>query len=286
MILRIAFFALMALGLTGFGTVAWLSTRPPPAPVAAPAPAPSAELAKKIKKTILVAARAVHAGNLLKPEDLIAKEIEISPDAVGDLLLDSPDARAMILGSMVRRGLTAGEQIRGESVMKPGEHGFLAAVLGSGMRAITIGVDAASGSHGLIWPGDKVDVILTQTMGNATVPAGRRVVAETVLRDTRVIAIDQQLMQGVSPTGGDTQSRTVTLEVSPDQAERLSVAMRLGGLSLSLLSATDPKAVGDTNGRPTWARDVSPALGADAVPATDHVVRIFQGAGETKEFKF
>jgi pilus assembly protein CpaB len=284
MFLRIAFFVLMALGLTGFGTVAWLSTRPPAAE--APRQAAKPELPKTVRKTLLVAARAVHAGNLLKPEDLLAKEVEIQGDGGGDLLPDTPETRAMILGSMVRRGLTAGEVIRGESVMKPGEHGFLAAVLGAGMRAITIGVDAASGSHGLIWPGDRVDVILTQTMGDATVPAGSRVAAETVLRNTRVIAIDQQLMQGVSPTGGDTQSRTVTLEVSPDQAERLSVAMRLGRLSLSLLSATDPRTDNQASTRPTWARDVSPALGAEAAPAADRVVRIFLGAGETREFRF
>ncbi len=285
MILRVAFFALMALGLTGFGTVAWLSTRPPHAEptVAAAAPVVPPPV---VKKAVLVMAKTINAGGLLKPEDLIAKEINV--DGMGDdVFVDSPDARSMVLGSMVRRGMAAGEPIRGDAVMRPGEHGFLAAVLSAGTRAITIGVDAASGSHGLIWPGDRVDVILTQTIGDANVPMGRRVAAETVLRNTRVIAIDQQLVQGASPVGNETaQSRTVTLEVMPEAAESLSVAMRLGRLSLSLRSATDPQDVSGTASRPTWARDVSPALGAEAAPVTDQVVRIFRGSGETKEFKF
>ena len=283
MILRVVFFALMALGLTGFGTVAWLSTRPPPSEVAAKAEA--AKVVAQTKKMILVTARAVHAGSLLKPEDLVAKEVMIDGLDLS-AIADSPDARNLIVGSMVRRGFGAGEMIRAEAVVKPGEHGFLAAVLGAGMRGITIGVDATSGSAGLIWPGDRVDVILTQTLSDTALPMGRRVAAETVLRNTRVIAIDQQLIQGAAPVGADPQSRTVTLEVAAEHAERLSVAMRLGRLSLSLRSATDPTEMAEQNTRPIWARDVSPALGAEAAPAGENVIRIFQGGTAAKEFKF
>jgi pilus assembly protein CpaB len=282
MVLRVLFFALMALGLTGFGTVAWLSTRPPAAQAAKASgtlPPPP------VKKTVLVVARAVHAGALLKPEDLIGKEVSVSGlDATA--IADTADARGLVIGAMVRRGLAAGEMIRSEAVVKPGEHGFLAAVLGSGMRGITIGVDATAGSAGLIWPGDRVDVILTQTLGDDTIALGRRVAAETVLRNLRVIAIDQQLMQGAAPTASDGQSRTVTLEVLAEQAERLSVAMRLGRLSLSLRSAADMSDATEPNTRPVWARDVSPALGAEGAPATENVIRIFQGGTQAKEFRF
>ena len=60
--------------------------------------------------------------------------------------------------------------------MRPGDHGFLAAVLAAGMRAVTVGVDATTGAAGLIWPGDRVDLILTQTIQAATTaawPSGR-----------------------------------------------------------------------------------------------------------------
>lgn len=283
MVLRVAFFALMALGLTGFGMVAWLSTRPPAAEVAAAAKA--AVEAKATKKTILVTARAIHAGSLLKPEDLVAKEFSLDGLDI-NAIVDSAESRNAVVGAMVRRSLSAGEMVRAESVVKQGEHGFLAAVLGQGMRGITIGVDATSGSAGLIWPGDKVDVILTQTLSDTNLPMGRRVAAETVLRNTRVIAIDQQLIQGFAPVGSDPQSRTITLEVSAEQAERLSVAIRLGRLSLSLRAASDSVDVAEPSTRPIWARDVSPALGAEAAPNAENVVRIFQGGTQAKEFKF
>lgn len=283
MVLRVVFFALMALGLTGFGTVAWLSTRPAPTQTATAAAVPSPTAVTK--KSILVTARAVQAGSLLKPEDLISKEMALDPAALEGLIGDSVEARSAIIGAMVKRSMGPGEMVRGEAVVKPGEHGFLAAVLGAGMRAITIGVDATSGSAGLIWPGDKVDVILTQSLTEQNLPMGRRVAAETVLRNTRVIAIDQQLVQGAAPSG-DGQSRTVTLEVGAEQAERLSVAMRLGRLSLSLRSASESPDAIESASRPIWARDVSPILGVEAAPPGENVIRVFQGSAQAKEFKF
>jgi pilus assembly protein CpaB len=282
MILRITFFALMALGLVGFGTVAWISTRPPPAPVVAAPVVPT-------KTAVIVAAKAIRAGNLIKHEDLAAKEIpndELRPD----MSVDSPETRRALTGAMVRRTLSAQEVVGTGDVMRPGDHGFLAAVLGAGMRAMTIGVDAVTGSAGLIWPGDRVDLILTQTIPEAGLPIGRRVAAETVLSDVRVIAIDQQLVQGAEANGADANAaRTVTLEVTQEQAERASVAVRLGRLSLSVRSAESAPPGTHLAAAPptTWADDVSPALGAEAAPpAQQSTMRIFQGSGEAKEYKF
>jgi pilus assembly protein CpaB len=278
MILRIMFFALMAIGLLGFGTVAWISTQPPPPPTAA-APAPPAKIA------VLAASHPIRAGSLLKAEDMAAKEISIA-DRVSDMNSDAPDVRRGLTGAMVRRSLTPGEPVLNADVMRPGDHGFLAAVLSAGMRAVTVGVDAITGSAGLIWPGDRVDLILTQTMQEGALPLGRRVAAETVLSDVRVIAIDQQLVQGAE-SGSDGQARTVTLEVTPDQAERVSVAVRLGRLSLAVRSA-DPAPVAQPPPAPntTWAADVSPALGADTPAPTQNTIRVFPGSSEAKEFKF
>lgn len=280
MVLRIAFFILMALGLIGFGTVAWIATRPPAA-VAAAKPPPTS-------RKVLVAARAIHVGELLKPEDLNAKAIPIHDPALVDSNPDTPDVRRSLVGAMVRRSLAPGDIIGNSDVMRPGDHGFLAAVLSPGMRAVTIAVDNTTGIAGLIWPGDRVDVILTESLNEANLPAGRRVAAETVLSDARVIAIDQQIMQGAM-SAPDAPAKTVTLEVTEDQAERISVATRLGRLSLSVRSA-------DTSGGPqrvrsttdtTWASDVSPALRATRPPAVpESVVRVFQGGGEVREFRY
>lgn len=281
MILRIVFFALMAMGLVGFGTVAWISTRPPPPPPTVHTPPPPAKVA------VLAAARPIHAGSLLKPEDLATKEILLS-DRRSDMSVDTADSRRALSGAMVRRSLSAGEPVRAADVMRPGDHGFLAAVLGPGMRAVTVAVDATTGAAGLIWPGDRVDLILTQTIQEAALPLGRRVAAETVLSDVRVIAIDQQLVQGADSSQSDNQARTITLEVTQEQAERVSVATRLGRLSLAVRSADSPPTTTKVAGAPdtTWAVDVSPALGAEPPAPTQNTLRVYSGAGEAKEFKF
>lgn len=281
MVLRIIFFALMALGLVGFGTVAWISSRPPPPPV-------SASQAPPAKVIVLAAAHPLHAGSLLKPEDLSSKEISAA-DRRTDMSVDNADVRRALSGAMVRRSLSAGEPIRSGDVMRPGDHGFLAAVLQPGMRAVTVGVDATTGAAGLIWPGDRVDLILTQTIQEAALPPGHRVAAETVLSDVRVIAINQQLVQGADASNGDAQARTVTLEVTQEQAERVSVATRLGRLSLSVRSAeTSPTASAkpSSGSNTTWAVDVSPALGAEPPAPTQNTIHVYQGSADAKEFKF
>lgn len=287
MVLRVTFFVLMALGLVGFATVAWVTLRSPPpvqvvaaiqavTPVAAAAPVPK----------VAVAGRALAAGTLLRPEDIEGKAVDADA-AKGAISADGRDALRLLAGSMVRRAMAAGQPIRADDVMKPTDHGFMAAALHPGKRAVTIGVDASSGVAGLVWPGDRVDLILTQTLTDPALPPGSRVAADTILSNARVIAIDQQLMQGAAPAGGDSQARTVTLEVTGDQAQRVSVAMRLGRLSLSVrasdVSSGDPSADG---GGSVYARDVSSALGGDAPAVTVKLIRVYQGAGEAKEYKY
>lgn len=280
MILRVAFFMLMAVGLLGFGTVAWISTRPPPAAAAVAEAVPAT-------RTVLTAAHAVRAGGLLKPEDLASKAVPANDPAASDSNPDTAEARRSLVGAMVRRSLSVGDIVRNGDVMRPGDHGFLAAVLAPGMRAVTIAVDNTTGLAGLIWPGDQVDLILTQTITGPNMPIGHSVAAETVLNDARVIAIDQQLMQGAVSTP-DGAAKTVTLEVTEEQAEKVSVATRLGRLSLSVRSADSAQhmARSAAGTATTWAVDVSPALGASKAPPTSDVIRVYQGGGDVKEFRY
>jgi len=281
MVVRLAFFALMALGLLGFGTVAWISTRPPPPD--------AATVAASTKVMVLIAAKPVRAGNLLKPEDIGAKETT-QREAGDDANFDGPDARRTLAGAMVRGTLSAGDVIRAKDVMRPGDHGFLAAVLGPGMRAVSVGVDTVSGTAGLIWPGDRIDVILTQAISDPAVPVGRRLAAETVLSGVRVIAIDQQLLQGVAPDAAadNNKARTVTLEVTSAEAERVSVATRIGKLSLTVRSADRSGVLADAGQlhKTTWASDASPALGTNVAQGTRDVLYVFPGTGDRKEFHF
>jgi pilus assembly protein CpaB len=291
MVLRIVLFAMMALGLGGFGIIAWVSTRPPAVALEVPkapevAPVVVAEApAPVVKLAVLVAGRAVRAGTLLKPEEITAREFveaEVPEGASPDTMAN----RQTLVGAMVRRPVAAGEPLLAVDLMRPGDHGFLAAVLAPGMRAVTIGVDAISGTAGLIWPGDRVDVIMTQTIDDPTLPLGRRVAAETVQRNARVIAIDQQLVQGAMPGSSEgNTARTVTIEVTGDQAQRVQVATRIGRLSLSVRSSEGSESVSDDHAA-VFASDVSSALARQPSRLRNDVMRVHSGTGDSKEYKF
>jgi pilus assembly protein CpaB len=277
MILRVVMLLLVASGLLGFGLVAWVSTRHPALAEAARHPAVT---------EVLVAAHALQPGALLKPDDLAAKKLEPASLPSG-ASADTQANRRDLVGAMVRRTLVAGDVIQPRDVMRPGDHGFLAAVLSPGMRAVTVGVDVVSGTAGLIWPGDRVDVNLTETIGDHAAPPGRQVAAETVLADVRVIAIDQRLVEGATPDNpAGKDARTVTLEVTAAQAERVAVAIRLGRLSLAVRAAEAGPPGVSQRAPTTWAGDVSPALAGQMTHDAPDVVRVFQGAADGKEFHF
>ncbi|MBW4092395.1 MAG: Flp pilus assembly protein CpaB [Proteobacteria bacterium] len=283
MILRLTLVGLIAAGLLGFGLLAWVATHP----AAGKAEAPHV--------IVLAAAHAVQPGALLKPDDLAARKLPgVAPPGA---LIDTPKGRRALAGAMVRRSLGPNEIILPPDVLRPGDHGFLAAVLKPGMRAITVGVDLVSGTAGLIWPGDRVDLILTQATADPAVPPDRRVSAETVLADVRVIAIDQRLVEGAKPGSPAGHAvHTVTLEVTAEEAERVAVATRLGRLSLSVRAAdpapgagaAEAAAPGGRASKPAavWAGDVAQSLAIRPVPAPAGAVRVWQGTADGKEIRF
>jgi pilus assembly protein CpaB len=290
MLLKIVLFLLMAGGLAVFAAAAWTTTHQP-----APPSSGSAEASPIGTVRVLTAARTLLPGVLLKPDDLTTAELPQSAVPEG-ARYDTATARAELLGAMLRRTVPAGDILLPIHVMRAGERGFLAAVLGPGLRATTVGVDAVTGTAGLIWPGDHVDLILTETLDDATAPLGRRIAGETILHNVRVIAIDQELMQGATAANAlgiapQAQSRTVTLEVSPENAERVAVATRLGHLSLSVISADVETSapVTETAAQPaiTWGGDVSTALRdnrkLDNAPGTMH---LYEGVADRKEMHF
>jgi pilus assembly protein CpaB len=226
--IRFLIFTLLIGGLAALGGFAWYANHLTDAPTAEAPPA---------KVAILVASHTLRVGSLVKPEDLTSKDV-LPAEVTADEKRDTSALRGELVGALVRRSIEAEQPILPAFVLRPGDYGFLAAVLSPGMRASTIGVDAVSGSAGLIWPGDHVDVILTQQLDDPNLPPGRNVSAETLLSDVRVIAMDQQLTQGATAAATDQTVRTATLEVTPEQAERIAVATRLGHLTLDLRSAT------------------------------------------------
>ena len=149
-------------------------------------------------------------------------------------------------------------------------------MLRPGYRAVTIAVDAVSGAAGLIWPGDRVDLILTQAIDEGDTSAAKRIAAEIVLRDVRVIAIDQQMVQGASGVMDNSPARTINLEVSSASGEQVQIATKLGKLSLAVRSAESGPS--DDKDGTTLAGDVSNALNSRAPRPVVSSVKVFTGA--------
>jgi pilus assembly protein CpaB len=192
-----------------------------------PGGTPTTEAAAPVE--ILVAARNLPAGTLLKEMDM--KWQTWPADAVSSNLFIKDKAKiGDVAGSVVRYGLQSGEPLMAGRIMKPNEHGFLAAVLGPGMRAISIPITPVGGVAGLIFPGDRVDVIVTHEIRSGSgEEIEKRRVSETVLTDVRVLALDQKTDdQSTEPKIAE----TATLEVNPKQAEKIALITALGTLSL------------------------------------------------------
>jgi pilus assembly protein CpaB len=157
---------------------------------------------------------------------------------------DDADSIAALPGTAVRREIAAGQPINKESLVAPGDRGFLAAALSPGMRAVTIPVSGLTGVAGFVFPGDRVDLVLTQIVGSADRRADNGPplkVSETIIRNLRVLATDNRVTPTTDEEGKTVAARTdlVTLEVTPTIAEKISVAQTVGTLSLSLRSLAD-----------------------------------------------
>jgi pilus assembly protein CpaB len=147
-----------------------------------------------------------------------------------------------LIGTVVRNEISAGQPLTQGAIVRPGERGFLAAALGPGMRAVTVGVSATSGVAGFVFPGDRVDLVLTQEVTGGGEGAPLRA-SETIVRNIRVLAVDQRLNARDEAGNQIAQTvATVTFEATPKIAEKIAVAQTIGQLSLSLRSLADNNA--------------------------------------------
>jgi pilus assembly protein CpaB len=136
----------------------------------------------------------------------------------------------------------AGEPIREAKLVNAKGSGFMAAILPTGMRAVSTQISPETGAGGFILPNDRVDVILTRRDTNADKTGGgggESKTSETVLSNIRVLAIDQNVEEknGQKVVVG----KTATLELTPGQSETLVLSQQIGTLSLALRSVTDAK---------------------------------------------
>ncbi|MDE2332932.1 MAG: Flp pilus assembly protein CpaB [Rhodospirillales bacterium] len=286
MSLRLVVVGLILTTMMALGMIAWRLSAPP---VQVIAQTQVHTQVKPLTETYLVAAHVLPAGTLTRATDITTRSAPVGKVPAG-AILDTPFARASIEGALIRTYTDAGAAIVSANVLRPRDRGFLAAVLPPGMRAVSIPVDQVSGVAGLIWPGDHVDVMLTELFSGSKdnrVPAGHQVMTETVLYNARVIAVDQAIVQGAPPNAAVTGkvAHTVTLEVDARDAQRLNVAENLGRLSLAI-RAVDTSAVPQAQPRGSvFASDVTPALAISAggpSPGAGHNVEVIQGDQRTE----
>jgi pilus assembly protein CpaB len=151
-----------------------------------------------------------------------------------------------------------------------GTRGFMAAVLQPGTRAVSVPVTATSAVSGFIYAGDRVDVLLTHVLNGTQ---GQHNATETILRNARVIAMDQKL--DFSPGDKPDIAKTATLELTPKQSEIVTLAVKMGDLSLVLRSLQD-----NENGRDPATVENAPAEPGDSYTHDAQVSRLIgQGPG-------
>lgn len=260
------FLVVIAVLVAGLAALAVRKTVPRP-------PMETAALSKPVKTVkILVAQENIAAGSFVRADkhmawsELPAEKVKSPP-----YLVEGSASMEDFNGAVARRAVFAGEPITKGTLVKPGDGGFMSAVLHGGQRAVSVPVNATTGNAGFIFPGDQVDLILTHTLQNGSVQS---FASETFVEDVRVLAVDQSLD---NPENKALLAKTVTLEVSPHQAEAINVAMEMGKISLSLRSlAAEEEGLEEKAANPPEAESLAPASEPEGIalfyPQTDREI--------------
>lgn len=207
---------------------------------AAPVVTAAVQQAEPNGPRVLVANRSLPVGTIITPDSVAFQPWPAKLVSNAYFLEDAAKVETL-LGTVVRNAITAGQPVTQGSLVKPGDRGFLAAALGPGMRAVTVPVSARTGVAGFVFPGDRIDLVLTQSVDGDGGPSLRT--SETIIRNLRVLATDQRF--NAEDAEGKTQViafSTVTVEATPRLAEKIAVAQTIGTLSLSLRSIADNEA--------------------------------------------
>jgi len=258
--------AVIVAGTTAFMARAWLQNERAAlmaqigvrheAPVAAPT------------LQVLVARDAIHTGQIVKPDDMRWQswpQGSLAPTYI----VEGKRPLSDFVGAVVRGGIAAGEPITEGKLVLAGTRGFMAAVLQPGTRAVSVPITATSAVSGFIYAGDRVDVLLTHVLNGQ---GAHRSATETILRHARVVAMDQKL--DFSPGDKPDIAKTATLELTPKQTELVTLAVKMGDLSLVLRSLQD----GNDEGRDAAVAENAAAEPGDSFTEDSQVSKLIRPA--------
>lgn len=289
--MRMSRILLLLVALFAGGLAAYLATRGG----GEPETVTETEVVQEARAQILVARSAIGVGERLSDQNIEWQawpELALRPEYITTEA--TPDAITSMTGAVARFEIFPGEPIREQKLVRA-DQGYLSAVLGQGMRGVSISVNANAASGGFIVPNDHVDVILTRGTSEGQS-------AETILTNVRVLAINTRLGE-VGATGAPTDPANpraeifadqaiATLELDPGQAETVINAGELGKLSLALRSIVDftPAPGADTSvQRNAPIKIIRYGLEANvtagASPATVNPAAYTQPAGATPSFE-
>jgi pilus assembly protein CpaB len=279
--------ALITAGSTAMLARSWLHHR---------SDAPSSEVHRAPEEPVtrvLVAGKDLATGTLLKPGDVVWQTWP--KEGVHEaFLIEGKDSEKDLEGAVVRSRMFKGEPVQKARVVQPGDQGFLAATLAPGKRAVSVPVEGVTGVAGFVFPGDLVDVILSvkQTVTVEDEGSAARVFSETLLSGIRVLAIDQVTDQA---PGQAKVAKTVTLEVTAKQAEKITAGLELGSLSLSLRGIAQEAALGqsdtDAGKARSYTRDtdvlfmIGDPLGLPQPPGARQKINVLHGS-KVEELRF
>ena len=215
---------------------------------------------------VLVARNAIPTGSIVKPDDLRWQswpQGSLAPTYI----VEGKRPMSDFVGAVARGPIAAGEPVTEGKLVLAGTRGFMSAVLQPGTRAVSVPITATSAVSGFIYAGDRVDVLLTHVLNGDK--SGQHTATETILRNARVIAMDQRL--DYSPGDKPDVAKTATLELTPKQSEIVTLAVKMGDLSLVLRSLQDTE-----DKRDPESADNAPAEPGDSFTHDAQVSRLIK----------
>ncbi|WP_338333247.1 Flp pilus assembly protein CpaB [Acetobacter sp. LMG 32666] len=278
---RVLLIAFLAVGGIG-GLLFFRALMRPVEKPAGPPPVPTEQ--------VMVATRTIHAGDFVRKNSNIASRVFPVPKVPSGAVLATPADLDGVDGAIAQEEITQGGILRSSQIVRVNAPGFLSAALKPNMRAVSVQVSPVSSVGGLVQPGDRVDLILTQTMHAST--GAQSVSARGIALGLRVIGVDQSLFPedfGPHDPRNDKKAKeprpatfptTVTLEVTAEQAVAINVAADMGHLSLAIRSSQ-----GDENTLASVVQDKQ--IGEVAtVNESGATVRVYNGTAGSINVQF